>query len=139
MSPCKRHTQHSTSKATPHNIVKPNTHLCRVRTSIWEPPHHPQYQKTYLIQASQKSTLSPSASIPTSVLIPLYLLLVLLSILSAILINYLTTFESFSKVILIIIILPLLNIALCVITLVILVARCRESKILSEIYKALLG
>jgi hypothetical protein len=94
MSPCKRHTQQSTSEATFHNLVKPNTHLCRVRTSVWEPPQHPQYQKTYLIRASQKSTLSPSVSIPNSVLIPLYLLLVLLSILSAILINYLTTLES---------------------------------------------
>jgi cobalamin biosynthesis Mg chelatase CobN len=94
MSHCKRHTQHSTSKATLHSIVKPTTHLCRVRTSVWEPPHHPQYQKTYLIRASQKSALSPSAPIPISILVPLYLLLVLLSILSAILINYLTTLES---------------------------------------------
>jgi hypothetical protein len=94
MSPCKRHTQHSTSKATLPNTAEPDTHLCRVRTSVWEPLHHPQYQKTYLIRASQKSTLNLSAPIPTSVLIPLYLILVLLSIVSVTLINYLITLES---------------------------------------------
>jgi hypothetical protein len=98
MSPNKRLTQHSTSRPIPHNTVKSNIHLCRVRTSVWEPSHHPQYKKTYLIRATQKTpltaTLNPSTFIPTRYLVPLYLLLVLLSILSAILINYLTTLES---------------------------------------------
>jgi hypothetical protein len=98
MSPNKTHTQHSTSRPIFHNIAKPNICLCRVRTSIWEPPHHPQFEKAYLNPATQKtpftSTLIPSAPIPTIYLVPLYLLLLLLSILSAILINYLITLES---------------------------------------------
>jgi hypothetical protein len=98
MSPNKRHTQHSTSRPILHNPLKTQYPSVQSENQCLGAPHHPQYKKAYLIRATQKSpptaTLNPSISIPTLFLVPLYLLLVLLSILSAILINYLTTLES---------------------------------------------
>jgi hypothetical protein len=90
MSPSSRHTQASTSQ--------PGIQLCRARTSVWEPPHHPQPKTVYFLQDSQKAPLSspliPSSPISAIYLVPLYLLILLLAILSAVLINYLITLES---------------------------------------------
>jgi hypothetical protein len=90
MSPSRRHTQGITSD---HGIQ-----LCRRSTSGLDFLHHPQPEIIYLLQARKKAPLSsaftPSSPISAIYLVPLYLLLLLRSIQSAVLINYLITLES---------------------------------------------